>query len=100
MLKQKATWIGLFFVAFTFYFLFRNIDFKKLLDDLAYFKIIWIVPALAAYWLGYVIRGYRWVILLSPIKKCKFTSLFSTLIIGFMMNNILPARLGNFTGPT
>jgi uncharacterized protein (TIRG00374 family) len=96
MLKQKSTWIGLFFVTFTFYFLFRNVDFQKLLDALAHFKFIWILPGLAAYWLGYVIRGYRWVILLSPIKKCKFTSLFPTLIIGFMMNNLLPARLGEF----
>src|SRR5277367_3319036 len=96
MLKQKSTWIGLFFIAFTFYFLFRNIDFQKLLDALARFKLIWILPGLAAYLLGYVIRGYRWVILLSPIKKCKFSSLFPTLIIGFMMNNLLPARLGEF----
>jgi uncharacterized protein (TIRG00374 family) len=96
MLKQKRTWIGLFFVAFTFYFLFRNIDFQKLFENFAHFKILWIFPALAVYLFGYVIRGYRWVILLSPIKKCKFSSLFPTLIIGFMMNNILPARLGEF----
>lgn len=96
MLKQKRTWIGLFFIAFTFYFLFRNLNFQILFNDLSHFKILWIFPALAIYLFGYVIRGYRWVILLSPIKKCKFSSLFPTLIIGFMMNNILPARLGEF----
>jgi uncharacterized protein (TIRG00374 family) len=96
MLKQKRTWIGLFFVVFTFYFLFRNINYRLLLDNLSHFHAFWIVPALAIYLIGYVIRGYRWVILLSPIKRCEFSSLFPTLIIGFMMNNILPARLGEF----
>ncbi len=96
MFKQKSTWIGLAFIIVTFYFLFRNLDFKLLLQALMQFQLVWIVPALIIYLLGYVIRGYRWMILLSPIKRCDFSSLFSTLIIGFMMNNILPARLGEF----
>jgi hypothetical protein len=96
MFKQKSVWIGLLFIAVTFYFLFRNLDFKLLLQALMQFQLVWIIPALVIYLLGYVIRGYRWVILLSPIKQCRFSSLFPTLIIGFMMNNILPARLGEF----
>src|SRR5580692_6322418 len=96
MFKQKSTWIGLAFIVVTFYFLFRNLDFKLLLQALMQFQLVWIIPALAIYLLGYVIRGYRWMILLSPIKRCRFSSLFPTLIIGFMMNNILPARLGEF----
>ncbi|HET9869868.1 MAG TPA: lysylphosphatidylglycerol synthase transmembrane domain-containing protein [bacterium] len=94
MLKQKRTWLGIFFIVFTFYFLFRNLNFARLLDNLGHFHIFWILPALAVYLLGYVLRGYRWVILMSPIKRCSFSSLFPTLIIGFMMNNLLPARLG------
>jgi uncharacterized protein (TIRG00374 family) len=96
MLKQKRTWIGLAFILFTFYFLFRNIDKDKLLDALAHFQVIWLIPALGIYMFGYVIRGFRWVVLLSPIKKCKFTSLFPTLVVGFMANNVLPARAGEF----
>ncbi|HVZ81265.1 MAG TPA: lysylphosphatidylglycerol synthase transmembrane domain-containing protein [bacterium] len=96
MLKQKRTWIGLAFILFTFYFLFRNIDKDKFLAALAHFQLIWLVPALSIYMFGYVIRGFRWVVLLSPIKKCKFTSLFPTLIVGFMANNVLPARAGEF----
>lgn len=96
MFKQKRTWLGLGFILFTFYFLFRNIDKDKFLDALAHFQVIWLVPAIGIYMFGYVIRGFRWVVLLSPIKKCKFTSLFPTLIVGFMANNVLPARAGEF----
>jgi len=96
MLKKKSTWIGLAFIIFTFYFLFRNIDKDKLFTAVGQFHLIWLLPALAVYLFGYIIRGYRWMVLLSPIKKCSFQSLFPTLIIGFMANNIYPARAGEF----
>src|SRR5258708_409818 len=96
MLKKTSTWIGLAFILLTFYFLFRNIDKDKLLTAIMHIQIIWLVPALIIYLLGYVIRGYRWVVLLSPVKKCSFQSLFPTLMVGFMANNVLPARAGEF----
>jgi uncharacterized protein (TIRG00374 family) len=96
MLKRKRTWISLFFIVFTFYFLFRNINLNDLLTAFTHFHFFWLLPALLIYLLGYVIRGFRWVVLLSPVKQCTFKSLFPTLIIGFMANNILPARAGEF----
>jgi glycosyltransferase 2 family protein len=96
MLTQKRTWIGLVFIVVTFYFLFRNIDWHKMLEAFSRFHILWLLPALFIYMVGYVIRGFRWVVLLSPVKKCTFKSLFPTLIIGFMANNVLPARAGEF----
>lgn len=96
MLTQKRTWLGIFFIVVTFYFLFRNIDARKLLDLFTRFHLFWLIPALGIYLLGYVIRGHRWAILLSPVKKCSFHSLFPTLMVGFMANNILPARAGEF----
>ncbi len=96
MLKRKSAWIGILFIGVTFYFLFRNIEPRKLYDSLLSFDLPWLLPALAIYLLGYILRGFRWVVLLNPVKKCRFGSLFPTLIIGFTMNNILPARLGEF----
>ncbi len=96
MFTKKRTWLGLGFILVTFYFLFRNIDKDKLFAAFAQFNKYWLLPALAIYLLGYVVRGYRWVLLLSPVKKCTFKSLFPTLMIGFMANNVLPARAGEF----
>jgi len=96
MLTQKRTWIGIAFIGVTFYFLFRNIDWHKMLEAFSHFQLVWLLPALAVYLAGYIIRGFRWVVLLSPVKKCTFKSLFPTLIIGFMANNVLPARAGEF----
>ncbi len=96
MLSQKRTWIGLVIVAFFFYFIFRNIDLQKLTEAFSHFNSFWLLPALAIYSLGYIIRSYRWGILLAPIKKCSFKTLYPTLLIGFSVNNILPFRLGDF----
>jgi hypothetical protein len=42
----------------------------------------------------YVIRAWRWSILIEPIKKTAFSSRLYALMIGFAANCILPARLG------
>lgn len=96
MLTQKRTWIGLILIVGSFYALFRNIKFSDIAGDFSHLNFIWLLPALLVYILGYVIRGFRWVILLAPIKKCSFKSLFPTLVIGFMANNVTPLRLGEF----
>ncbi len=43
---------------------------------------------------GFLIRAYRWKILLSPVKDVRFGNAFSAITIGFMANGILPMRLG------
>src|SRR5579863_9989320 len=96
MLNKKLVWFGFAFMAAMFFLLLRNIDWKDLWSAFAQFRAIWIIPSLAVYLLGYIIRGFRWEVLLSPIKKCNFQSLFPTLVIGFMANNLLPARAGEF----
>jgi len=99
MLAQKRTWIGivlLILIVGAFYLLFRKVKFSDLASDFSNFHLLWLIPALSIYLVGYGIRGFRWVVLLSPIKKCKFKSLFPTLMIGFMANNVLPARAGEF----
>jgi hypothetical protein len=42
----------------------------------------------------YIIRAWRWGILIEPIKKTAFSSRLYALMIGFAANCILPARLG------
>jgi len=44
----------------------------------------------------YFIRALRWFHLLEPIKKIGLFSLFSSTVIGFAANCVLPARLGEF----
>jgi len=54
----------------------------------------WLFPAVVSYMFGFLMRGVRWRYLLLPIKKCKVLNLVSTVLIGFMANNLLPLRVG------
>ena len=58
---------------------------------------LWLGLATASYCLLFVLRGRRWVVLLQPIKKVSTGAATEAFLIGFMANNVLPARLGDVT---
>jgi uncharacterized protein (TIRG00374 family) len=89
--------ISVVVLAIIFYVFYKmNMDWGVLASGFKQYDLFWLFPALVIYLIGYYIRGWRWVVLLAPVKQCRFNSLYPTLLIGFMMNNILPARLGEF----
>ena len=45
---------------------------------------------------GFWIRAFRWRWLMPPDRKVSLTSLYRATMIGFMANNLLPFRLGEF----
>lgn len=45
---------------------------------------------------GYAVRTMRWQRILRPSDRAPFTRLYGPLMIGFMANNVLPARMGEF----
>lgn len=96
MLKKKRFWIGLIVTFLCLYFVFRGIDFKELLIIIKSTNLTVLLLTLAIYILGYYIRSIRWHFLLKHIKKLSPNELFPYLVMGFMFNNILPARAGEF----
>lgn len=56
-----------------------------------------LLAAVAVATFGFLIRAMRWKILLSPVRPdTSLGSRFSAVSIGFMANNVLPARVGEF----
>lgn len=53
-----------------------------------------VLPALVAYFAGVWLRAIRWHFLLQPIKPISSRRLFPVIVIGYMANDVLPARLG------
>lgn len=47
----------------------------------------------------YLVRAWRWQVLLAPIGRTHFSTAFRTTIIGFAANFLLPARVGEFLRP-
>jgi len=50
--------------------------------------------AVVVYVIGFIPRGLRWKLMLKPIKIIPMSVITSSILIGYMANNILPARLG------
>ena len=94
MLKQKRFWLGLLTSLVLLAFVFYQTDPAKILDSLGQAQYAYLVPALALYFIGVGIRAFRWHFLLRSIKPIGTPALFRTVVIGYMANDILPARMG------
>jgi uncharacterized protein (TIRG00374 family) len=54
----------------------------------------WIIPGVVVYFFGVWARTWRWDYLLRPLKRVSLRRLFPVVVIGYMGNNVYPARAG------
>ncbi|MHC1696729.1 MAG: lysylphosphatidylglycerol synthase transmembrane domain-containing protein [Geobacteraceae bacterium] len=93
--KQRGVfWLGIGISAFFLYLVFRSIDGAKLMAALRSMDLRFLLPAVAATLFSYYVRAYRWKLLLLENKRTSLGNLFSATSIGYMANNLLPARVG------
>lgn len=81
------------------YFAFKNVPFSALFSYLKSINYLWMIPAMLLGLLGFVFRVFRWQILLASARSVKFQHAFHPLMIGFMINCILPGRVGEIARP-
>lgn len=93
---DKKLWIGMAISLFFLFLLFRKIDFAKLAAAFRELDYRYLWPAILSTFASYFFRAVRWRYLILPIKTAGMANLFSSTIIGYMANNLLPARLGEF----
>lgn len=94
MLRQKRFWLGVFVSLGLLVFVFYQTDPTKIWNSLQRAQYIYLLPGLALYFLGVGVRAIRWRFLLRSIKPIPSPALFRTVVIGYMANDILPARMG------
>ncbi|HIK58289.1 MAG TPA: flippase-like domain-containing protein [Nitrospinaceae bacterium] len=95
MKKTRQLLIGLTIAFGALYYTLRNISLDELIMSFKELELLYILPAFGIIILTYVIRAYRWKILLRPFKQVPIKDIYAPLMIGFM-GNILPARAGEF----
>jgi uncharacterized protein (TIRG00374 family) len=88
--------IGLGISVVLLWFLFRNIDFTELTAALKSANYLWLIPNILFIVLTMYQRAFRWRFMLAPIRQVEFSKLLAATCIGFMANNVLPLRLGEF----
>lgn len=91
---KKRLFIGIVVSVFFLWLAFRKVDYQELAHALKNANYLWIFPNMALMVLSMWLRAYRWKFMVDPIKKVGMHRLFSSTMIGFMANNVLPVRLG------
>jgi uncharacterized protein (TIRG00374 family) len=94
MLRQKRFWVGLIVSLGLLVFVFYQTEPSKIWDSLQQAQYIYLIPALALYFSGVGVRAVRWHFLLRSLKPIPSRALFPPVVIGYMANDILPARMG------
>ena len=91
---------GFFLTGFLLWFVLKDVDFADVLGNIATGDMLLLSGAVFVATFGFVIRAVRWRILLLPVLPAsRMRSRFAAVAIGFMANNIFPARIGELARP-
>ena len=87
-------WIGLAVSGLFLLLLFFRVDRQEIVAALGNANYLYVAPAIGLYFAAVYFRSIRWAYILSPIGRFPAGRLYPVVIIGYMANNLLPARLG------
>lgn len=93
-MKRWQFWLGILISAGFLYFALRGLRLADAWQAVKTARFIWLVPGVAVYFIGVWVRAWRWHYLLRPLKKIPTATMFPIVTIGYMGNNIYPARAG------
>ena len=91
--------VGLIISAAALYFAFRNVPLKALLRYMASINYLWTIPSIIVGLFTFVLRAYRWQVMLAAVQKLNFWRVFHPLMTGFMLNCTFPWRIGELARP-
>ena len=87
-------YIGIGFSIVLFALFLFTVDIRRMLDVLRGANYWFVVPAVAMYLVSVYFRSLRWTVMLRHLKPVKAMRLYPVVTIGYMVNNVLPMRLG------
>ena len=88
--------LGVLISVIGLYYAFRQINFWELWVSIKNVNFVLIILAIFILLLSNVIRAWRWQILVKPINDVSFEPAFSSIMIGYFGNSVLPFRMGEF----
>ncbi len=94
MSHQWQFWLGLAVSVLLLVVLLYQVDVGEVRDALVRADYAYLAPAILLYFVGVYFRSVRWRYLLTPLSLLPVGRLYPVVVIGYMANNLLPARLG------
>jgi uncharacterized protein (TIRG00374 family) len=92
--KRWQFWLGAGISALFLVIALRNLHLGDVWAEMRAARYGWILPGVAVYFFGVWARTWRWDYLLRPLKRIPLRRLFPVVVIGYMGNNVYPARAG------
>ncbi|MFQ5893060.1 MAG: lysylphosphatidylglycerol synthase transmembrane domain-containing protein [Nitrospinota bacterium] len=89
-------WVGLLISGVLLVLIVWTIDVRASVRALTQVDFRWLASAFVVLGVSLGLRAWRWRYLLAPVKLISTHRLFSAMMIGFMGNMLLPARIGEF----
>jgi len=93
-LRSWKFWIGLLVSIVFLTVALRGLDLEHFWQTLRGANYWWIVPSVGVYFVATWLRTWRWRYMLNHIKRIPVARLFPVVVIGYMGNNVYPARAG------
>lgn len=93
-MKKWQFWLGVLISVFFVWVSLRGLRLGEFWNVVIGANYWWILPGIAVYFVGVWVRAWRWHYLLKPVKQISTQTMFPVTTIGYMGNNIYPARAG------
>lgn len=93
-MRNWKFWIGLIVSIVFLSVALRGLDLEHFWQTLQVANYWWLVPSVAVYFIAVLARTWRWHYMLGHIKRISVMRLFPVVVIGYMGNNVYPARAG------
>lgn len=87
-------WVGVLISVLFIWLALRGLQLEQFWGAVRSANYWWLLPGIAVYFVAVWARAWRWHYLLRPIKAIPTSRMFPITAIGYMGNNIYPARAG------
>ena len=93
-MKKWQFWLGVLISVLFIGLALRGLRLDEFWSTVQSANYWWLLPGIAVYFVAVWVRAWRWHYLLGPVKKIPTKTMFPITTIGYMGNNIYPARAG------
>src|SRR5512141_190723 len=93
-MKKCQFWLGVLISVVFIWLSLRGLRLDQFWGAVQSANYWWLVPGIGVYFVAVWARAWRWHYLLKPIKELPTATMLPITTIGYMGNNIYPARAG------
>src|SRR5512144_1663073 len=94
VMRRWQFWLGVLISVLFIWLALRGLRLDQFWGAVRSANYWWLLPGVAVYFVAVWARAWRWHYLLKPIKQIPTATVFPVTAIGYMGNNIYPARAG------